>query len=159
MAAVLYFVVVFHLTNLYAAEHHGVEEFILLNGGIYTAIFWVGQILIGGIVPLFLLFHTSTRDSFTMIGFAAFLIIVGGFATIYTVTIGGQAFPLVLFPGKEVTSTFYDGAINLYQPTAPEIALGLSGVAMSMFIVAFAVKVLRFLPKSLADEYFKDIKE
>ena len=46
VAAVLYFAVVFHITNLYAAEHADYESFILVNGGIYTAIFWIGQVLI-----------------------------------------------------------------------------------------------------------------
>ena len=38
VATVLYFTMVQHLTNLYAAEHIGVERFILLDGGIYTNI-------------------------------------------------------------------------------------------------------------------------
>src|ERR1041385_5874264 len=41
VAAVLYFVLVYHLTNLYITERHGVERFILLDGGIYTALFWI----------------------------------------------------------------------------------------------------------------------
>ena len=57
VAAVLYFVVVYHLTNLYITRQHGVERFILLDGGVYTALFWIGQVLIGGIVPLALLFE------------------------------------------------------------------------------------------------------
>ncbi|RMD71518.1 MAG: molybdopterin oxidoreductase, partial [Gammaproteobacteria bacterium] len=37
VAAVLYFWAVYHLTNLYMAEHWGAERFILLEGGVYTA--------------------------------------------------------------------------------------------------------------------------
>ena len=43
----LYFTVVYHLTNLYFAKMEGVEAFILRDGGIITTLFWVGQILIG----------------------------------------------------------------------------------------------------------------
>ena len=43
VAAVLYFVTVYHLTNLYITQRHGIEGFILLNGGIYTKMFWLGQ--------------------------------------------------------------------------------------------------------------------
>lgn len=50
--AVLYVTAVHHLTKLYASERHGIERFLLLDGGIYTVLFWVGQILIGGILPL-----------------------------------------------------------------------------------------------------------
>ena len=57
VAAVMYFVVVYHLTNLYFARRHDFERFILVDGGIYTWLFWLGQVLIGGILPLALLFH------------------------------------------------------------------------------------------------------
>ena len=80
------------------------------------------------------------------------MIIIGGLSKIYTILIAGQAFPLEIFPGYEVTSSFYDGAFNSYTPTLPEIMLGVGGVAMSLFIVVFALKVLRFLPASLADK-------
>ena len=49
VAAVLYFVAVHHLTNLYIARQHDVERFFLWEGGIYTALFWIGQILVGGV--------------------------------------------------------------------------------------------------------------
>ncbi len=52
VAAVLYFVAVYHLGNLYLAENSGVENFILLDGGIYTKLFWYGQIILGSLVPL-----------------------------------------------------------------------------------------------------------
>jgi molybdopterin-containing oxidoreductase family membrane subunit len=69
----------------------------------------------------------------------------------YTVIIAGQAYPLQIFPGYEVTSSFYDGVVNEYSPSIYEIALGVGGVAVSLLIVAFVIKVLPFLPKSLAD--------
>ena len=30
------------ITNLYATQHHGVEKFLLLEGGVFTNIFWIG---------------------------------------------------------------------------------------------------------------------
>ncbi len=69
----------------------------------------------------------------------------------YIIIIGGQAFPLDMFPGKEVSSSFFDGVIVTYSPTAPEIILGLGGVAFAFAATLFAVKILRFLPLSLAD--------
>ncbi|NNK97876.1 MAG: polysulfide reductase NrfD, partial [Xanthomonadales bacterium] len=63
VAAVLYFTAIQHLTNLYAAEHIGVERFILLDGGIYTALFWIGQVLAGGLVPLWLVFRPAASES------------------------------------------------------------------------------------------------
>ena len=70
----------------------------------------------------------------------------------YTIIIGGQAYPLEMFPGYEVSSTFFDGVVSDYTPSIYEIALGVGGVAVSLVIVAFIIKVLPFLPTSLADK-------
>jgi molybdopterin-containing oxidoreductase family membrane subunit len=152
VAGVLYFVLVYHLTNLYATEHHGVEAFILRDGGIYTQLFWIGQILIGSLLPLLLFYHPTWGKSRTLVGFGALLVIIGGLVQMYVIIIGGQAYPLVLFPGKEVSSSFADGIVNSYAPSLPEVVLGLGGFAIALIIVALAVKVLGFLPNSLADE-------
>jgi len=151
VAGVLYFTAVYHLTNLYATEHHGVEKFLLLEGGVFTNIFWIGEILLGGIIPLILIYAPGVKNCRTTLGLICTLIIIGGFAKIYTILIAGQAYPLEIFPGYEVSSSFYDGVINSYTPSLPEILLGLGGIAMALFIVVFALKVLRFLPVSLAD--------
>ncbi len=151
VAAVLYFVVVQHLTNLYAAEHLGVERFILLEGGSITALFWVGQIALGGLLPLVLLFHPALNKSRSNIYAAAGLVILGGLAQIYVIIIGGQSYPLVLFPGMEVKSSFFDGVVNSYLPSLPELILGIGGIAMAGLIIMIGMKVLRFLPDSLAD--------
>jgi Ni/Fe-hydrogenase subunit HybB-like protein len=152
IAAVLYFVLVQHLTNLYATEHHGIEAFILRDGGLYTFLFWVVQIGLGSILPLVLLYHPTLGKDVRMIVTAAVLTIVGGFAQLYVLLIGGQAFPLVLFPGKEVSSSFYDGVVSAYAPSLPEILLGLGGIGIALALVTVAVRVLHVLPESLADE-------
>ena len=64
----------------------------------------------------------------------------------YVVIIGTQAFPLSIFPGYEVSSSFGDGAINAYVPSLPEILLGLSGISIAMLIAAAAFYLLPFLP-------------
>ena len=151
VAAVLYFAAVQHLTNLYATEHHGVEAFILRDGGIYTAVFWVGQIIIGGLAPLALLYHPATGKNRSMIALAAGMIIVGGLSQIYVIIIGGQAYPLSIFPGYEVSSSFHDGVVASYAPSLPEVVLGLGGFAVAFLIVGIALRALPFLPSTLAD--------
>ncbi len=151
VAGVLYFVIAYHLTNLYAAEHTGVEHFILLDGGIYTNMFWYGQILLGSLVPLALFYHPTWGKSRLLVGLGAALVIIGGWFQMYVIIIGGQAFPLVLFPGKTVESSFSDGIINSYSPTLLEFGLGFGGFAVALIAVALAVKVLRLMPVSLAD--------
>lgn len=152
VAVVLYFTTVQHLTNLYAAEHIGVERFILLDGGIYTLLFWAVQVIVGGLLPMALLFRTPKSGSTGVgIAVASLLVIIGGFAQVYVIVIGGQAWPLNLFPGMEVSSSFYDGVINNYAPSLPELGLGLGGMALVGLIVIFGIKVLRFLPATLAN--------
>ena len=97
IAAVLYFVTVYHLTNLYITENHGVERFILLDGGIYTKLFWIVQVGLGGLLPLALLYLPATGRSRGWIGISSLLVIIGGLAQIYVLIIGGQAYPLELF--------------------------------------------------------------
>lgn len=151
IAAVLYFTATQHLTNLYAAEHAGVERFFLVEGGIITTLFWWGQVILGGIVPLALLFLPMTAGTRGGTTLASILVILGGLVQVYVIIVGGQAYPLVLFPGMEVTSSFADGAVAQYWPSWYEIGLGIGGAAFALLAVALAVRVLPFLPASLAD--------
>jgi len=152
VAAVLYFVIVYHLTNLYITEHHGVEKFILMEGGQFTKVFWIGQIILGGLLPLALIYAPGVRSCRKTLTLICTLIIIGGLSTMYTIIIGGQAYPMEMFPGYEVSSPFFDGVVNDYTPSIYEIALGVGGMAISLVIVAFVIKVLPFLPTSLADK-------
>jgi molybdopterin-containing oxidoreductase family membrane subunit len=152
IGAVLYFVLVYHLTNLYITEHHGFERFLLLDGGVYTSLFWIVQIGLGSLLPLALLYLPATGKSRTWISVASLLVIIGGLAQIYVIIIGGQAYPMELFPGKEVTSTFFDGVVASYSPSLPEVILGIGGIGLALAATVVGVRVLRFLPTSLADE-------
>lgn len=151
IAATLYFVALFHVTSLYFAERRDVERFLLLDGGVHTWLFWLGQVLAGSIVPLAILYHPRLGRSPRSIAIAAALVVLGGLAQMYVTIIGGQAYPLALFPGMEVASSFYDGVAHAYAPSAPELMLGVGGVAMAALIVLLAVKLLPFLPESLDD--------
>ena len=151
VAAVLYFVVVHHMTNLYFTKYHAVEAFILRDGGIFTTLFWVGQIAIGCVVPLVILLSSLGKQR-TWIMIACALIILGGIAQMYVTIIGAQAFPLDMFPGLNEKSSFFDGEVHSYVPSMPELFLGLGGIAIALLVTTFAVKLLRLLPVSLDDE-------
>lgn len=155
VATVLYFVIAYHLANLYATEHHGIESFILINGGVYTFLFWVVQILIGCIIPLAIIFIKSISQSRNMISLAAIFVIIGGLAQVYVIVIGGQAYPLVLFPGMEESSSFFDGVVTEYTPSIFEILLGIGGICMALAIVTVCLAILDFIPESLSDKALK----
>ena len=82
---------------------------------------------------------------------AALCVIAGGLAQLYVIIIGGQAYPQLMFPDKHVASSFFDGVVAAYAPSLPEVALGAGGVALALALTAVALKVLPFLPHSLAD--------
>ena len=148
-AAVLYFTFVQHLTRMYQTAHHGYEAFILRDGGVYPLIFWLGQIVMGSVLPMGLLF-VSTRSAAPRLalGAASMLFLLGGLSQLYVIIIGGQAFPLKLFPGMVVSSSFFDGQVGHYVPSLPEVVLGISGISLSMLIVTLALRLLPFLPRS-----------
>ena len=150
VAAVLYFVVIHHLTNLYFAKMHAVEAFILRDGGIYTQLFWIAQIGIGCVIPLVILLSPLGKQRLWIM-VACALVVLGGVAQMYVTIIGGQAFPMPLFPGKEVSSSFFDGVVATYSPSLPEFLLGIGGIGIALGMTVFAIKVLPFLPTSLAD--------
>lgn len=151
IAAVLFFELARHLTNLYATEHHGVEAFILRDGGIYTLIFWGGQILLGSLLPMFLIWCDKFKNNRVALGAAAGFAILGGVSLIYTVLIGGQSYPMEMFPNSIVESAYFDGVVNAYTPSLAEIVLGIGGVGVALLVILLGVKVLRLLPESLAD--------
>jgi molybdopterin-containing oxidoreductase family membrane subunit len=152
VGAVLYFVLAYNLTNLYVTQHHGIERFILLDGGVYTMMFWIGQILIGSVIPLFLIYSPAFEKSRSAIAAASIAVLIGGFFQIYVIVIGGQAYPMNLFPGKEVVeSGFFDGQVVSYIPTFPEAALGVAGIAVALALVAIGARVIKVFPETLED--------
>jgi len=151
VAAVLYFTLVYHLTNLYITQHHDFERFILLDGGIYTMLFWGGHILAGSLVPLAFLYSGLGKTQSGIV-LSSLLVIIGGFCQLYVIIIGGQAFPLQIFPDHEiVASSFFDSGIYEYIPSLWEILLGIAGIGIALIATVMGLLVLPFMPASLAD--------
>ena len=152
VAASLYLVAVYHLTNLYYARQGAFEAFILLGRGgpaTYPLLFWLGYVLLGSILPLLLVFHPRLRGPRATLAAAA-LVVVGAFAWLFVFIIGGQAFPLDIFPGYVVTqSSFGDGAVAHYAPSLPELMLGIGGLAAAFVVTLVGTHVFDFAP---ADE-------
>ncbi len=147
IAAALYFTIVFHITNLYFAKQWDFERFILVDGGIYTLLFWGGQILVGGVLPLIMLFHPAARQHPALVFFAALLVIIGGHAQMYVTIVGGQAFPMDMFPGYTESSSFFDGQVNAYSPSIWELLLGMGGLGIAFILTVASVRVLKFMPQ------------
>jgi molybdopterin-containing oxidoreductase family membrane subunit len=156
VAAIFYFTLVYHLTNLYGTENHAYEAFILRDGGVYTWTFWIGWVLLGMLVPMGILFHPALGMQRGAITIAALLVVLGGLSALYVIVIGGQAFPLNMFPAHTIIeSGYYDGVYGMprsYSPSLSEFLLGLGGLSLALLATFIGVRVLKFLPTSLGDE-------
>jgi len=142
----LYMVATYHMTNLYFAHQTGFERFILLDGGVYPNLFWWGYIVLGNLLPLLLIFVPALSGNKSVLA-ASLLVILGGFALLYVFIIGGQAYPLNIFPGYEASSSFADGQISAYVPSLYEFLLGFGGLAIAFIITTVSVRVLNFMPQ------------
>jgi Ni/Fe-hydrogenase subunit HybB-like protein len=143
--AALYFVAVHHLTNLYWAKQWAFERFLLVTGSPYPLIFWAGYVALGSVVPLALLFHPRLAGPRATAAASAF-VALGALAFLYVFIIGGQVFPLEIFPGYEATSAFRDGQVGSYVPSVAEFLLGAGGLAASFLIALVGVRALPILP-------------
>ena len=146
VVGVLYMVAVYHLTNAYYAKQFAFERFILLDGGVYPLLFWLGYVVAGTVVPLLLIYHPRLGANRSLLA-ASLLVIAGAFALLYVFIIGGQAWPLDIFPGYAVTSSFADGQIAAYAPSVPELLLGLGGAGLAFLLTVVGVRALQFLPQ------------
>jgi Ni/Fe-hydrogenase subunit HybB-like protein len=142
----LYMVAAYHLTNLYFAHQTAFERFILCDGGVFTTLFWWGYIVLGNLVPLLLIYIPwPGKPKYAMT--SSLFVVLGAFALLYVFIIGGQAFPLNIFPGYEVSSSFADGQITSYKPSIYEFLLGFGGLAIAFLITTVSVRILNFMPQ------------
>ncbi len=156
IAGLLLFILIYFLTKLYGAKNYDLVSYYLVSGGRYTLAFWFGWIILGLVAPFGIIFHPLLGNEPKWIAAASALVVVGGLFSIYVIVVGGQAFPLAIFPGQTILeSGFHDGVggqISAYSPSIPEFLLGMGGVAVAMIITAVGVRMLQFLPESLADK-------
>ena len=148
VAGQAYFVLVLHLTDLYAANGRAMEAALLTSGNLYCWLFWLGEVGLGVVLPLWLLFRAVPTRGRALA--AAVAVVVGGLVQIYVIVIGGEAYPLDLLPGYVLRSGYGDGQWAAYAPTLPEALLGISGMAIAAAVVLLGCWVLRFLPADLS---------
>ena len=148
VAASAYLVAVYHLTNLYYARQSEFAGFILFGRGgdaLYAVLFWLGFVVLGSVLPLALLLAPRLRSARATIA-AALAVIGGAFAFLYVFIIGGQAFPLEIFPGHAASSAFGDGQVARYAPRLPEWLLGIGGLGAAFLLTIVGVRVLDVMP-------------
>jgi len=147
-AVALYFVFALHLTNYYSAERRDVERFLLFDGGLFTTLLWLGFVCAGSFFPIGLLLGPWAKGSRLLMALASAAVLAGGLSLMYVIIIGGQVYPIEIFPGKIVTSSFFDGVVSTYMPSLPEFVLAAGGVGIAGLIVTVVLWALPMLPDS-----------
>ena len=146
LLANIYFLILYHITNLYISKQIAVESFILLNGGGYTTMFWLGQVGLGLVVPLSYEMTNGENRGFALT-ITSIMVLVGGFFAVAVIIIGGQAFPLNIFPDHIILeSSFYDSVIHSYTPSIFEFGLGIGGTSLALIIILILITNLKFIP-------------
>ena len=146
LLANIYFLILYHITNLYISKQIAVESFILLNGGGYTTMFWLGQVGLGLVVPLTYEMTNGENRGFALT-ITSMMVLVGGFFAVAVIIIGGQAFPLNIFPDHVILeSSFYDNVIHSYTPSIFEFGLGIGGTSLALIIILILITNLKFIP-------------
>lgn len=143
---VLYLFVVEKFSKSYSPAFYEVETWIMT--GPYALLYWGGVVLAGIVMPLGILFHRGLGNSEKGVMLASVFSVVGEFCFVAHVLIAGQAYPLDLFPGYEVTSVFLDGQTASYFPSLWELMLGVGGVGISGLIYLLGIRFFRLLPKA-----------
>ena len=146
LIANIYFLILYRITNLYISKQIAIEKFILLDGGGYTTMFWLGQVGLGLLIPLIYELSNKENRNFPLT-LTSIMIIVGGFFAVAVIIIGGQAFPLNIFPDHTIIeSTFFDNGIHGYTPSIYEYGLGIGGTSLALIIILVLITNLKFIP-------------
>lgn len=144
---------------MYIAKHLDFEIFILSSGGIYTISFWVGQVFIGIILPIIIL-SSNKLCTHLALTISSILILIGSFIAMYVIIIGGQAYPLTIFPDHIIIdSSFFDNVVHSYIPSVYEFGLGIGGIALALIIVLVGIANFKFLPTMISSLHKKEAAE
>jgi molybdopterin-containing oxidoreductase family membrane subunit len=142
---VLYFLVVENAYRAYVVELRQAALYYLF-GDTHSLLFWIGLIITGLVIPMFILFNRKTGKSVKWIVLASSLVILGVLCERYVIVIPGLTHPAELFPGSEITHSLVEEGVAKYNISFLEVlqALGVFGVIGFMF--GWGLKYLKLLP-------------
>jgi molybdopterin-containing oxidoreductase family membrane subunit len=124
----------------------------LLTKGPLAFNFWFGEMLLGMIVPMFLLLYTPTRMNRFWRMIALFLIAAGVVAYRWDINISGLLVVMPYVPGQAI-------AYTSYRPSIIEIVTGLAIIAYGLAAFSLGVKYLRVVDHSLIEQTREAVTE
>jgi len=142
---VAYFLFMENAYRAYVVELRDAAVYYLFTG-FHGLLFWVGLMLIGCFIPMFILFRNKTGKNVRWIVIASSLVVFGILCERYVIVLPGLLHPPDLFPGMEITQSAINEGIASYSVSFLEIlqAIGVLGVIGFMF--GWGLKYLKLLP-------------
>jgi Ni/Fe-hydrogenase subunit HybB-like protein len=136
IVVVVYFVFVENSFRAYLPFSREAEWYFLF-GGAHSAVFWIGLVGIGLVVPAMILFNPGTKNSIKMINVAAVFHVFGVFCERYVIVVPGQTHPLDILPNMNVESVANYAEKVGYSISYLEIiqALGIAAIVAIAFIL------------------------
>ncbi|MEJ2246458.1 MAG: polysulfide reductase NrfD, partial [Acidobacteriota bacterium] len=145
LLVVLYFLFMENAYRVYVVELREAAIYYLF-GGLHSILFWIGLILIGCGIPMFILFRKKTGNSVRWVLIASILVVFGILCERYVIVLPGLMHPPEMFPGMLVTGTGAPEGYVAYSMGFVEIlqAMGVFGVIGFLFV--WGLKVFKLLP-------------
>jgi Ni/Fe-hydrogenase subunit HybB-like protein len=140
----LYLVVIENFHRYCHYESRNAALFFLF-GGMHSALFWIGMVLLGSAVPLVLLLGKKGK-SVPWVVLSAVLVILGVFCERYLIVIPGLIHPPDLFPGMTVRGTVLNEGVATYSIAFYEILQALGILSFIGLGLLLGLKLLRLLP-------------
>ncbi len=152
MIGYLYFRAWDWLAQTYTHEPGRTEAFHLLTTGPLSFNFWIGEMLLGILIPTVILLYRPARR-LPLWRMLAFLFIVGGVVAFrWDTNLSGQLAVLSYLPG--VTTVSY----TTYAPSPVEWGAGLGIIAYGLMAFSLGVKYLRVVDHRMVSEEHATVK-
>ncbi|PWB74428.1 MAG: hypothetical protein C3F07_07505 [Anaerolineales bacterium] len=133
------------LATSYTYDPGRTEGLHLITKGPLAFNFWVGEMLLGMLIPMILLLYKPTRQNRFWRMVALFLVAAGVVAFRWDTNISGLLILMPYVPGQAITYTSY-------LPSLIEILAGAAIIAYGLTAFSLGVKYLRVVDHSLIEE-------
>jgi molybdopterin-containing oxidoreductase family membrane subunit len=146
LVAYLYFRFWDALAMTYTYEPGRTEGLRLLTSGPFAFNFWISEILLGLVVPIFLLLNRRTRGNPFWRMLALTLVVIGVVVYRWDTNLSGQLVVLSYIPGNPMV------AYTSYTPSMIEVASTLGVVAYGILAFSLGVRYLKVVDHGKATE-------